>query len=56
MKETMEDELVFCNADNISTDGIYHGRHMYEDLSPARMAEVLGSRLLHRWVVLLAAQ
>jgi homoaconitate hydratase len=40
MKETMEDELVFCNADNISTDGIYHGRHMYEDLSPARMAEV----------------
>lgn len=33
-------ELLWCGADNISTDGIYHGRHMYEDMSMDEMADV----------------
>lgn len=33
-------DMVFCNANDISTDGIYHGKHMYEDMSPSQMAEV----------------
>lgn len=33
-------ELVYVHGDNISTDGIYHGRHMYEDLSREQMAAV----------------
>eukprot|EP00931_Biecheleriopsis_adriatica_P118304 TRINITY_DN9373_c0_g1_i2.p1 TRINITY_DN9373_c0_g1~~TRINITY_DN9373_c0_g1_i2.p1 ORF type:complete len:682 (-),score=157.36 TRINITY_DN9373_c0_g1_i2:258-2303(-) len=35
----MEGELIWCGADNISTDGIYHGRLMYEDLTPQQMAD-----------------
>eukprot|EP00930_Biecheleria_cincta_P043352 TRINITY_DN29780_c0_g1_i1.p1 TRINITY_DN29780_c0_g1~~TRINITY_DN29780_c0_g1_i1.p1 ORF type:complete len:688 (+),score=126.37 TRINITY_DN29780_c0_g1_i1:51-2114(+) len=35
----IEGELLWCGADNISTDGIYHGRLMYEDLSPEQMAD-----------------
>lgn len=33
-------DLVYVGGDNISTDGIYHGRHMYEDLSEEQMAAV----------------
>merc|ERR1712222_291680 len=33
-------EILWCGADNISTDGIYHGKHMYNQLSPKEMAEV----------------
>jgi homoaconitate hydratase len=33
-------KIIWCGADNISTDGIYHGKHMYEDLSNEEMAEV----------------
>lgn len=36
----LEGDLLWCGADNISTDGIYHGRHMYEQLSREQMAEV----------------
>lgn len=36
----LEGELLWCGADNLSTDGIYHGRHMYEQLSVEQMAEV----------------
>jgi homoaconitate hydratase len=32
--------LLWCGADNISTDGIYHGKHMYEDMSAGEMASV----------------
>ena len=31
---------MWCGADNISTDGIYHGKHMYNILSAEEMAEV----------------
>jgi len=31
-------DLLWCGADNISTDGIYHGRLMYEDLTRDQMA------------------
>lgn len=34
----IEGELLWCGADNISTDGIYHGRLMYEVLSEEQMA------------------
>merc|ERR1712178_626474 len=36
----IQGSLIWCGADNISTDGIYHGKHMYEDLSAAEMADV----------------
>lgn len=35
----IEGELLWCGADNISTDGIYHGRLMYEVLSEEEMAK-----------------
>lgn len=38
--EQLEGDLFWCGADNISTDGIYHARHMYEDLSKEEMADV----------------
>lgn len=38
--EQLEAEILWCGADNISTDGIYHGKHMYNQLSPEQMAEV----------------
>ncbi|HBF23887.1 MAG TPA: homoaconitase [Planctomycetes bacterium] len=38
---TIEGELLFCDADNLNTDGIYPGKYTYrEDLTPAEMAEV----------------
>jgi homoaconitate hydratase len=39
--ERLEGELVFCNQDNINTDGIYPGKYTYnEDISPQQQAEV----------------
>lgn len=33
--------IVFCNSDNLNTDGIYPGKYTYrEDMSPAQMAAV----------------
>jgi len=40
MPEKVEGSVLWCGADNISTDGIYHGKYMYEDLTPERMAAV----------------
>ena len=36
----MDGELVFCASDNIDTDGIYAGRHCYEDLDARAQAAV----------------
>jgi homoaconitate hydratase len=36
--KVIEGDLLWCGADNISTDGIYHGRLMYEDLTQEQMA------------------
>lgn len=36
----LEAQLLWCGADNISTDGIYHGKHMYNILTAEEMAEV----------------
>ncbi|EXA39593.1 homoaconitase, mitochondrial [Fusarium oxysporum f. sp. pisi HDV247] len=39
--EKVEGEIVFCDSDNINTDGIYPGKYTYEDnISPEKMAEV----------------
>lgn len=38
--EALEAELLWCGADNVSTDGIYHGKHMYNILSAEEMAAV----------------
>ncbi|KAA3607316.1 MAG: homoaconitase [Planctomycetota bacterium] len=39
--ESMEGELLFCDADNLNTDGIYPGAYTYrEDLSREQMAAV----------------
>lgn len=39
--EKVEGEIVFCDADNINTDGIYPGKYTYQDnVSVAKMAEV----------------
>ena len=39
--EKVEGEIVFCDADNINTDGIYPGKYTYEDnVSTEKMAEV----------------
>jgi homoaconitate hydratase len=39
--ERVEGEIVFCDADNINTDGIYPGKYTYQDnVSVAKMAEV----------------
>jgi len=39
--EKIEGEIVFCDADNINTDGIYPGKYTYQDdVSIENMAEV----------------
>ncbi|KAJ4288258.1 mitochondrial Homoaconitase [Collariella sp. IMI 366227] len=39
--EKIEGEIVFCDADNINTDGIYPGKYTYQDnVSTEKMAEV----------------
>ncbi|KAL9638099.1 MAG: hypothetical protein Q9164_001782 [Protoblastenia rupestris] len=39
--ERVEGEIVFCDANNINTDGIYPGKYTYQDdVSPQQMAEV----------------
>lgn len=39
--ETVEGEIVFCNADNINTDGIYPGKYTYQDdVTAEKMATV----------------
>lgn len=39
--ETVSGEIVFCDADNINTDGIYPGKYTYQDgISTEQMAEV----------------
>lgn len=39
--EKVEGEIVFCDGDNINTDGIYPGKYTYQDnISPEKMAEV----------------
>ncbi|ANZ77341.1 BA75_04514T0 [Komagataella pastoris] len=39
--ESIEGELILCDADNINTDGIYPGKYTYQDdVSREKMAEV----------------
>ena len=39
--ERVEGEVIFCDADNINTDGIYPGKYTYQDNVPVeKMAEV----------------
>ncbi|KAF4120663.1 homoaconitate hydratase, partial [Geosmithia morbida] len=39
--EKVEGEIIFCDADNINTDGIYPGKYTYQDnVSVEKMAEV----------------
>ncbi|KAI1852420.1 hypothetical protein JX266_002598 [Neoarthrinium moseri] len=39
--EKVEGEIVFCDADNVNTDGIYPGKYTYQDnVSVEKMAEV----------------
>ncbi|EFY99757.2 aconitase a/isopropylmalate dehydratase [Metarhizium robertsii ARSEF 23] len=39
--ERIEGEIVFCNGDNINTDGIYPGKYTYQDhVSREKMAEI----------------
>jgi homoaconitate hydratase len=39
--ETVEGEILFCDADNINTDGIYPGKYTYQDnIDTATMAKV----------------
>lgn len=39
--EKLEGEIVFCDADNINTDGIYPGKYTYQDdITPEVMAKV----------------
>lgn len=39
--EVIEGEIVFCDADNVNTDGIYPGKYTYQDdVSREKMAEV----------------
>ncbi|ETI23467.1 homoaconitase, mitochondrial [Cladophialophora carrionii CBS 160.54] len=39
--ERVEGEIIFCDADNINTDGIYPGKYTYQDNVPVeKMAEV----------------
>ena len=39
--ERIEGEIVFCDADNINTDGIYPGKYTYQDgVTVEKMAEV----------------
>jgi len=39
--ERVEGEIVFCDADNVNTDGIYPGKYTYQDdVTTQKMAEV----------------
>ncbi|CCC11904.1 unnamed protein product [Sordaria macrospora k-hell] len=39
--EKISGEIIFCDADNINTDGIYPGKYTYQDnITPSKMAEV----------------
>jgi homoaconitate hydratase len=39
--EKVEGEIIFCDADNINTDGIYPGKYTYrDDITPEVMAQV----------------
>ncbi|KAJ3189237.1 mitochondrial Homoaconitase [Gaertneriomyces sp. JEL0708] len=39
---TLRGELLFCDADNLNTDGIYPGKYTYvDDIPPEKMAEVV---------------
>ncbi|KAI9831990.1 MAG: mitochondrial Homoaconitase [Phylliscum demangeonii] len=39
--ERIEGEIIFCDSDNINTDGIYPGKYTYQDhVTRAQMAEV----------------
>ncbi|TEA22010.1 Homoaconitase [Colletotrichum sidae] len=39
--EKIEGEIIFCDADNVNTDGIYPGKYTYQDnISVEKMAEV----------------
>jgi homoaconitate hydratase len=39
--EKVEGEIIFCDADNINTDGIYPGKYTYQDdITPEVMAKV----------------
>ncbi|POS84008.1 homoaconitase [Erysiphe pulchra] len=39
--EKVKGEIIFCDADNINTDGIYPGKYTYQDgISSEKMAEV----------------
>ncbi|KAL2917063.1 mitochondrial Homoaconitase [Polyrhizophydium stewartii] len=39
---TLDGELLFCDADNLNTDGIYAGKYTYvDDLPPHKMAQVV---------------
>ncbi|KAL9102249.1 MAG: hypothetical protein Q9163_002585 [Psora crenata] len=39
--EKVGGEIIFCDADNINTDGIYPGKYTYQDdITPEKMAEV----------------
>ncbi|KAM0556109.1 hypothetical protein ACHAPJ_006098 [Fusarium lateritium] len=40
--EKIEGEIIFCDGDNINTDGIYPGKYTYQDnVSKEKMAEVV---------------
>jgi homoaconitate hydratase len=34
--ESVKDEIVFCDADSINTNGIYPGKYTYEDNAPVK--------------------
>ena len=39
--QSIEGELILCNADNINTDGIYPGKYTYQDdITKEQMAKV----------------
>ncbi|KAJ3057321.1 mitochondrial Homoaconitase [Rhizophlyctis rosea] len=39
---TLDGELLFCDQDNLNTDGIYPGKYTYQDdIPPQKMAEVV---------------
>ncbi|KAJ3574104.1 hypothetical protein NPX13_g4479 [Xylaria arbuscula] len=38
--ERIEGEIVFCDGDNINTDGIYPGKYTYQEVSQEKMADV----------------
>lgn len=39
---TLRGEFIFCDADNLNTDGIYPGKYTYvDDIPPEKMAQVV---------------